>query len=231
MFKSPPKTSNKRNTPSRSDSDIRKLCSEEGLAPDEFIAHNVTQRTKRRYPSGAGAPEFLEELTTIKSDITNDIKSMIKELLSAQTSRMDKFENYLLDIKNQNSKIENTNTDLEKSMNFISEQITSLETKITYLEQERTTVAYKLSSLEEKMETLDRSCIKTCVEIRNLPKRIQESKKDLYDMLIKLSKLIEIDLQVSDIRDVSRQYSKKENKTSNLTVEFSNTLIKTFPSL
>ncbi|CAG4975794.1 unnamed protein product [Parnassius apollo] len=139
---------------------------------------------------------------------------------------MDKLENNLLDIKNQNSKIENTNTDIETSMNFISEQITSLVSKITYLEQERITVDNKISLLEEKMETHDRSCIKTSVEIRNLPKRIQESKKDLYDMLIKLSKLIEIDLQVSDIRDVSRQYSKKENKTSNLTVEFSNTLIK-----
>ncbi|CAG5003780.1 unnamed protein product [Parnassius apollo] len=137
MLKSPPKISNKRKTPSRFNSDIRKLCSEEGLAPDEFTAHNVKQRTKRRYPSGAGAPEFLEELTTIKSDITNNIKSMIKELLSAQTSRMDKLENYLLDIKNQNSKIENTNTDIEKSMNFISEQITSLEFKITNLEHHR----------------------------------------------------------------------------------------------
>ncbi|CAG5052907.1 unnamed protein product [Parnassius apollo] len=144
---------------------------------------------------------------------------------------MDELENYLLDIKNQNSKIENTNTDIEKSMNFISEQITSLESKITYPEQERTTVANKLSSLEEKMESHDRSCIKTCVKICNLPKRIQESKKDLYDMLIKLSKLIEIDLQVSDVRDVSRQYLKKENKTSNLTVEFSNTLIKVISCL
>lgn len=48
----------------------------------------------------------------------------------------------------------------------------------------------------------------------------------LYNALLELSKQLEIKLQVSDIRDVSRQPSMKKSTNSTLTVEFTNTLTK-----
>lgn len=113
------------------------------------------------------------------------------------------------------------------SMSSVSDQLTSLESKIIGLEKERITMVTKLTALEEKVESFDRTLVRTCVELRNVPKRANENKKALYDALLELSKQLEIKMQVADIRDVSRRLSKKESSNSSLTVEFMNTLTKT----
>lgn len=46
-------------------------------------------------------------------------------------------------------------------------------------------------------------------------------------MLLQISKELNVVTNIASIRDVTRQPSKKENLTCNLTVEFSNTLTKT----
>ncbi|KAJ8732374.1 hypothetical protein PYW07_014973 [Mythimna separata] len=147
-------------------------------------------------------------------------------MVNVQNARMDKLENHLMELKTSTSKIEASNTDIDKSMTFLSDQLTSIETKITGLEKERNSMSIKLTALEEKVESLDRSIVKTCVELRNIPKQSKETKKMLYTSLLKLSNYIEMDLQSSDIREVLRQPSKKDSTTSSLTVEFTNTLLK-----
>lgn len=207
----------------RSESDITKLYAEKDEASNndnDTPKINITQRAKRRCPTSEEKND--DSLAAFK----NEIRDMILNLMSSQNSRMDQLENHIIQIKNSNSKIEETNSGIEKSMSSVTEQLTSLETKITGLEQQRNDMAIKLTALEEKMESYDRSIIKTCVELRNIPKRPNETKNMLFDALLELSKYLQINLQLSDIRDVLRQPSKKESANSTVTVEFTNTLVK-----
>lgn len=211
---------NYHNLPSRSESDIPNLFSKEELSIGNTVTTNITQRNKRRCPSSEH--NFNDNLTEFK----NEISDMIKNMVSVQNARMDKLENHIMELKTSTSKIEATNTDIDKSMTSLSDQLTSIETKITGLEKERNSMSIKLTALEEKVESLDRSIVKTCVELRNIPKQSKETKKTLYDSLLKLANYLELNLPSSDIRDVLRQPSKKESSTSTLTVEFTNTFVK-----
>lgn len=223
MYKSPPQSS-LQTTPSRSESDVQKLCQEEGLSPE-----HITQRgNKRRRPmkDGSYMDRFEDKFLGLKNDIKSDLKDLINELISSQNTRMDKFEEHILEIKSQYSSIEATNQEIEKSMTAVSDQLISLETKIASLEIERNSMARKLVTLEERLDNIDRNCIKTCIEVRNVPKCQKETKSTLYTLVQSLSKQLEANIQPADIRDVSRLPSRKESKTSNITIEFTNTLQK-----
>lgn len=209
--------------PSRSESDIVRLCLEDDSSPS-VSQINITQRAKRRRPlpteeDGNRSNENLEEFKKSVAD-------MISNMMSAQNARMDKLENHLMELKHSLSNVCETNLNIEKSMSFVSDQLTELETKISCLETERNSMVSKLSSLELKIENYDRNLIKTSVEIRNVPKKDKESKPMLYDLVTHLSKHIDYTLQSCNIRDVMRQPSKKEQLTSNITIELSNTLVK-----
>lgn len=214
MYKTPPKTPPNQ-YPSRSESDIQKL-----YYGDTNMQGNITQRAKRRCLSGGDTGE---ELDAFK----NEIKKMLDDMMTAQNSRLDKLENHFIEIKNHYTEIKATNNELEKTMTLISDQLQSVEVKVKNLEKERSSMAIKLSTLEEKIESLDRNLVKTSIEIRNVPKRNHETKIMLSETLMHLSKQLEADMEPTSIRDITRQPSKKEALTSNLLVEFSNTLEKT----
>lgn len=226
MYKTPPKSSTQ-TTPSRSESDITKLCADEALLSTK-TQENITQRAKRRRqsPNKSDTESFADEFTIFKNEITSIMKNMINDLMLSQNSRMDKIENHILEIKSQYKQIEEKIGEIDKSMTNVSDQLTSLESKITGLETDRVAMDKKITFLEEKLDHFERSSIKTCVEIRNVPKVPNENKNSLYNKIKTLSKTLEIELQSSDIRDISRLPSKKDSKTSNVTVEFSNTLLR-----
>lgn len=216
MLRTPPNISPTQQ-PSRSESDIQKLCIEQALTP-EFTAVNLIQRSKRRRSSD----EHTDSITELRTDLMN----MIKELVSSQNTRLDKLETHILDIKTQYVKIEESNRDIEKSVTYVSDQLTAIEEKISKLESERNKIAEKMCSLEGKIDFIDYNLIKTCVEMRNVPKIRQENKNMLYDLVHRLSKEIGMEIQMSDIRDISRLPSKKESRVSSISVEFTNTLLK-----
>ena len=228
MYKTPPKSTTLQATPSRSEPDIQKLGEEESLLLD-LSPEYITQRGKKRLRStkdGSYMDRFEDKFLGLKNDIKSDLKDLINELISSQNSRMDKFEEHILEIKSHYTSIEATNQEIEKSMTAVTSQLISLETKIANLEIERNTMARKLITLEEKLDNIDRNCIKTCIEVRNVPKCQKETKSTLFTLVQKLSKQLEANISLSDIRDVSRLPSKKESKSSNISIEFSNTLQK-----
>ena len=226
MYKTPPKspltdavpstlkrTPPNQTAPSRSESDLRRLYAEEALQ------YNITQRNKRKHSSEVTG----DELESFK----NELKEMMREMMSANNSRLDKLEGHIMEIKKHYTNIKATTSELEKSLTFVSDQLSSLESKITSLEKERSSMVFKLSALEEKLEIYDHNNIKTSIEIRNVPKQAKESKTMLYEMLQCLSKKLDAPMELTCVRDIIRQPSKKENKTANVTIEFSNTLNKT----
>lgn len=210
---------NKQLSPSRSESDLQKLLDDEVQGHPNNPVINITKRCKRRCPPTMDVNDGLD-------DFKNEIKNMLQSMIGSQNTRMDQLENLILEVKQINNNIQGTNTGIEKTMSSISDQITSLELKITGLEKERSLVHSKLAELEEKLESFDRSMVKTSVELRNVPKRPNETKEMLYSSVLELLKQLELNIQLSDIRDVLRQPSKKQNANSAITIEFTNTLVK-----
>ncbi|CAB3253562.1 unnamed protein product [Arctia plantaginis] len=211
------RTPPKQQTPSRSETDIHKLYSE-----DPSTANiGLTQRSKRRCPSS----EY-EKKSDDLADFKQEIKDMIHGMICQQNARLDQLETHMLEIKTINTKIDETNKEIERSMSYVTDQLTCLDTKITKLEAERNFTNNRIVILEEKLESFNKSFLKTSVEIRNVPKSQNETSKILYDALLQLSKHVEANITLSDIRDVTRQPSKKETPRSSLTVEFTNTLVK-----
>ncbi|KAJ0178059.1 hypothetical protein K1T71_005882 [Dendrolimus kikuchii] len=192
---------------SRSDTDIQILLAEEENASLKNKQVNGKPKTRRTAPIKGAAGN---EMDTFK----NDIKDMIQELICAQNSRMDKLESHIMEIKNQNVKIENTNHEIEKSMTFVSEQLTSLETKISGLEKDRMSLAKNVAAIQERVETFDHNLIKTSIEIRNVPKKTNESKNMLYDMILNLSKQLAMNISEFNIRQ--RVVVGPRNRTSRL---------------
>lgn len=166
----------------------------------------------------------------------DELKQLMLQFMSSQAARDEKYdklssrlevlENHLLEIRSSTAKIESTNKDIERSLNFMSDQVAELESKIAAMDKDRTLLASQFSSVQLKLENLDRQSLKTAIELRNVPKQEREDKKSLFKLIHNLSKTINHELSNYDIRDVSRQLSKRDSKVSALNVEFSNTMIK-----
>lgn len=179
-------------------------------SPEDF----VTQRVKQR-PSDSVPSDF------------NELKSMLTAMMSNQSARLDKLELLMVNINGQTTNIESTNTVIQKSMTSLSDKMTKIEAQITNLEVNRKAMSAELTAIQEKVISFDRHISKTSIEIRNVPKRSTETKTMLYETIFQLSRSLSLEISRSDIRDVTRGPSKKEQMTSTLNVEFSNTLAKT----
>lgn len=155
-----------------------------------------------------------------------EMKEMLSSFMDNQNTRLDALEKLVTDIKRQNECIKSTNKDIEKSLGYISDQVSDLQTKIKILEENREQLMNSCISLQNKIETIERNAIKYHIEVRCVPKRNMETKRDLFSLIQKLSSHLDIQLNVCDLRDVQRIPNKRDQSNSTLIVEFSNTIIK-----
>lgn len=81
--------------------------------------------------------------------------------------------------------------------------------------------------IDDKIEELEKSIIKTSLELRNVPKKPKENKEDLFGYAAKLCREIGCNFQQADVRDVYRLPSKRENKSASIVIEMSTSLMKT----
>lgn len=157
-----------------------------------------------------------------------EIKEMIECMSEKQTTRLDKLEKSILGIKKQNDLIHNSNSDLKKSMDLVSDQMREIQNKITNLEGERKAMTKQIDIMDMKIENLERINKKTRIEIRNVPKRQKEGKRDLYNLIERLHSSIDTQDKTDayQLRDVYRLPSKPNATASTVVAEFSNTLAK-----
>lgn len=218
--RSPPKTLGAPQT-SFSDSDL----SNQTDAPI-----GITQRVKRTRPRD---DDVIDDLKQFKSEIKDLMKSMLLEqnqhiddLLSKQSERLGKMEEHINFVKNQNCTIQNSNQEIERSMNSFADDLRSIEKKINIMEQERQNLSQNILSMQDKIEHIERSSIKTCIEIRNVPKKQYETKEDLYCYVKNMCQHIGFQMQEADIRDVLRGPSPRDSKSCAVLLELQNTINK-----
>lgn len=146
--------------------------------------------------------------------------------MTSHSARLDKLEKHILDLVHQSVSITKSNSDIEKSLNSMSDQITSIEDKINHIDQERAVISSQFSALEDRISKLDRQLIKSSVELRNVPKELTDTKQAMFQLVLKLSNSLHLNIQQEDVRDVTRLPSKRENPTTAIIIEFNNTLSK-----
>ncbi|XP_075971054.1 uncharacterized protein LOC142985825 [Anticarsia gemmatalis] len=145
----------------------------------------------------------------------------IKSMLLTQETELKKITPTLMEIKLTNANIENT-------MAAISLQNEEFKRKIEEMELQAKKDKEYISILEEKVEDLQRGSRKSNIEIKNVPKQLKETKEDLIEMVVCLTKTVNNEITKSDIRDIYRVKGKKQGMTNTpIIVELSSTILKT----
>ncbi|XP_053608966.1 uncharacterized protein LOC128674470 [Plodia interpunctella] len=173
--------------------------------------HYVSLRNKRKRheESQSNLDEFKEEM-----------KDFFKSLMSAQQKQLEKNTVTLKEIQRSSSNIEN-------SVAFLTAQNEELKKTITQLQEERKEDKKHIAMLEDKIENMQMDVRKTNLEIKNVPKKPNESKEDLVDMVLNLSRTVGSQIKKEDIKDVFRVRVKKEGiQNPPIIIETSSTLIK-----
>lgn len=156
-------------------------------------------------------------------DITTqfeEFKEEMKKLIAATTAQVQKIAPALSEIQKSNQNIEN-------SLALLTAQNEEYKKKIENLEAQRQEDRQYISILEEKIEDMQKGLRKSNFEIKNVPRKEKETKEDLVDMVVTLSKNIGCEFNKTDIKDIYRVRGKREDvRNTPIIVETASTLIK-----
>lgn len=140
---------------------------------------------------------------------------------SADQSDLDDFKNTIMnvlkDLQTTVSEIKEQNVKLQESVDFTAHKYDEILTKMKEMEEERKEDKRCIRSLEDKIDKLEQQNRATSIEIRNLPKKTGENKKDLQDTLLDICKIINMPTHESQVKDIFRNHNKT---TSSVIVEF-----------
>lgn len=149
-----------------------------------------------------------------------EMKQMIQSYMTSHEQELKKITPTLKDIQQSNHNI-------ETSVAFLSSQNEELKKKIDQLEVQAKKDREYITILEEKIEDVQRSNRKTSFEIKNVPKKINETREDLINYVRNLSENIGCKLDYSDIRDIHRVQTNKEGKNNTpIIIETNSTMLK-----
>lgn len=161
------------------------------------------------------------------TSLQDSFHTMLKDFEARQDVRLSEIENKMSLIKLQNDGIKNTNQEIEKSIVDVSARIEQVQSTIIRMEDDRKQLSNQILKIEDKCEALEKNLIKTCIEIRSVPKVKNESKADLYNYIKKLSDTLKLKVEHQHVRDIYRLPNKRENDTSTIILELCNTYVKT----
>lgn len=163
-------------------------------------SHDVSNITLRR--------KQLEDRSTYNMGIIMEqMKNMFTSFSMEQASR-------LVELQSSISNIERQNTDISKCVEFLSSKYDDMLNQMKNLEVEKKKDQLRIRDLEDKVEALERKLKDPIIEIKNLPLVLSEgnkyeTKNDLCEIVKRLGKLIKVDINENDIKDI---YCKKTHK-------------------
>ena len=174
---------------SLSDSNLHESMTE--TTPPSFIS----QRIKRKR----------EELSMPNySDFKDEMRNMIKSMFCEQQKE-------LREIAISTKSIKESNENILKSIELLTAQNDELQKKVTQLENQSKSDRDHIIFLEDKVEEMQRSIRKTSIEIKNAPKKLNETKEDLISMVLNLSKNINCLIEKNDLK-ISSELKEKNKR-------------------
>lgn len=150
-----------------------------------------------------------------------EMKEMIGTLMAKQETEIKRFFNPTL------LEIQKTNLNIENSIALLMSKNEELTKRVEQLEIEKKKDYEYMYILENRLEDIQRTNRKNNIEMKNVPKGKTETKEDLMDMVVRLGKSIDCNINQSDVKDIYRVRGKKEGQTNTpIIVEFSSTILK-----
>lgn len=177
-----------------SDPSLNRTINSEGFPA---LTENITQRNKR--------PRDEVSSPNQRSTYTDEIKDLISSLISAQSKELSSINSKLHELTESNARI-------DAAVSLLTTQNEEYRGKIALLEKQAQKDREYISILENKVEDLQRTSRKTFVEIKNVPKKSQETREDLINMVINLSKSINLGMNDRDINDIFRLKSRGDGE-------------------
>lgn len=175
----------------------------------------VTARNKRKRTDSSSL-----QWEEVKDELKCEMKTLFMEFSQAQNDQSNSILTTLKDIQQTNSYVQSTIT-------FLCEENVDLKKKIEQLQLQSQKDKEQIIMLENRLEEQLRTDRKANIEIKNVPLKGEEKKKDLIDMVLKLSENLEVKIQKSDFKDILKLNKTKNQQNSTIIVEFTNSFVKT----
>ncbi|CAH2108624.1 unnamed protein product [Euphydryas editha] len=174
----------------------------------------IFQRNKRRRAQ-------MEDSISNQLDVFKDeMRKLMISSAAQQADELRKVNTLLKDIQQSNCNIEN-------SVSFLAAQNEEFRQKITQLETQAKQDRNHIAMLEGKIEELEMNSRKSNFEIKNVPKKTNENKDDLIEMVLNLSKTVDCNITKSDIKNIYRVRPRSaDHKSPPIVVETNSTLLK-----
>lgn len=161
-----------------------------------------------------------DELEDSFSSHLEDFKAEIKKIMASQETQLKEVCQTLKEIQQSNSDIQDTLAELTL-------QNSELKQKVGELEYSSKEDKKYIAILEGKIDDLQIDNRKASFEIKSMPKSSDETKENLIDMVLCLSKTIDCRMERSDIKDIYRVRPKNpEKKNTPIIVETASTMLK-----
>lgn len=189
LKRTPPTTPNM----SKSDTDLFQLSS---ASPE--VVENITTRYKR--PRNSSPPE---EMSCHNGEMRAIMESLQTSSLTQQ-AMMTKLIEEVGEIKKQNLQIQKTNTQIEICLESLKQSNEDMRKRIQTLEEERKDQHNYILNLENKITNLQQSSRSSCIEIRNIPAEQDESPSHLTSHVVNTGKVLAVNIQSSEVRDIYR---------------------------
>lgn len=213
---------------SQSDSDIPAKMEMEKTGTPVNLKQSLRTKRPRSETSPLSEADLHEpnrgEVLGIVSQLS-DFKDEIRKMMSTFTDSQDKeFRQVVSTLK----EIQQSNNNIESSIAYLTAQNEEFKKKINELENQNKEDKKYIAVLESKIEDLQMDSRKGSFEIKNVPKKDQESREDLIKMVMCLTENIDCQMTQSDIKDIYRVRGKKADQTNTpIIVETNSTLLKT----
>lgn len=192
---------------SETDLDRVGLQKPEHTTPPNFVSSRQKRRRERE--------DFAEELAKFKEEM----QSMFATMMKAQEDEFKKNASIL-------QGIQQSSCNIESSIAFLTAQNEEFKKKIESLEDKIKENKKYIIILEDKMESMQQDSRKANFEIKNVPKKSNETKDDLIHMVTSLSNSVGCPIDKTVIRDIYRVRAKKDTSNTPIVVETNSTLIK-----
>ncbi|CAG9098310.1 unnamed protein product [Plutella xylostella] len=167
---------------------------------------NIAQRSKRPRAECSPASDL--------SQFREEIKNMLAEWKSDQDNVLTKLVSELSDLKAQNVKIQKSYLEIEKSIEFMSSKYEEFFKQIIEFEKERKELKDYILNLETKIQDLQNKSRPSVLEIRNVPKKDDETLQDLINVVCKVGKTVKMDISPTELRDIYRAPGKPDTNSA-----------------
>jgi len=148
---------------------------------------------------------FLEELKISQQEETDALRAQIVELKQSQEFICAQYE----DIRTDYEKLKSKHTDQEKQLEKFKSKNTDQEKELETMKKNSTNLEKKTYAKAAKLDSLEQYYRKQNLEFEGIPVSDNE---DVADKVVKIGKLIGVNMNNNDISTVHRLLPKRNSK-------------------